>query len=137
MLWGSCQLCCYLLLHVRCWVFVVKNGHSVLDLGNIYIYIYIYIYISQEWRLLNHRTLKSVVSHKWFDEWEDWLNGFSCWWWLNNHHHWYLWDLLDMHCSCNCQERFASSAHRKCFETKFPQILLIKAFSSVERLLSV
>ena len=31
-LWGFSHVCCYLLLQVHCWVVVVKNGHSLLDL---------------------------------------------------------------------------------------------------------
>ena len=34
-LWASSHVCCYLLLHVRCWMAVVKYGCSILDLNTI------------------------------------------------------------------------------------------------------
>ena len=44
-LWEFIRVHCYLLLHVRCWVVVVKNGHFLLDFRTLKSFIYIYIYI--------------------------------------------------------------------------------------------
>ena len=40
-LWGFSHVSCHLLLYVRCWVVVVKNGHNLLDLRTLKSAIYL------------------------------------------------------------------------------------------------